>query len=146
LNDIIHRDLSSNNVLLIAGNRAKVVDFGMSKLSELYPHITPLTQCPGTAVYMPPEALLNPAVYSEKLDIFSTGVIAVRIQAQQQSSMKTSVFKQMLIIIHRAGICIGRLVMFHRSLLRIAMVAQDLFCDAMVSVWFPTNCICKHTI
>ena len=31
-NDIVHRDLSSNNVLLIgAGNRAKVSDFGMAK-------------------------------------------------------------------------------------------------------------------
>jgi len=51
----------------------------MSKLSELHPHITPLTQCPGTAVYTTPEVLLNPAVYSEKLHIFSTGVIAVQI-------------------------------------------------------------------
>jgi len=42
----------------------------MSKLSELYSHITPLTQCPGTAVYMPPEALLNPAVYSEEIEKF----------------------------------------------------------------------------
>ena len=28
-NGIVHRDLSSNNVLLIAGSRAKVTDFGM---------------------------------------------------------------------------------------------------------------------
>ena len=66
---------SQATVLLIAGNRAKVADFGMSKLSELHPYITPLTQCPGTVVYMPPEALLNPVVYSGKLDIFSTGFI-----------------------------------------------------------------------
>ena len=33
-NDIIHRDLSSNNVLIIAGRRAKVTDFGMSKLAS----------------------------------------------------------------------------------------------------------------
>ena len=31
-NDIIHWDLSSNNVLIITGRRAKVTDFGISKL------------------------------------------------------------------------------------------------------------------
>ena len=34
-NCIIHRDLSSNNVLLIAGSRAKVSDFGMVKLHDV---------------------------------------------------------------------------------------------------------------
>ena len=34
-NDIIHRDLSSNNVLLIAGSRAKVSDFGMVKVYDV---------------------------------------------------------------------------------------------------------------
>ena len=82
LNGIIHRDLSSNNVLLIAGSRAKVTDFGMSKLSQMHPRMTPLTHCPGTAVYMAPEALRNPPVYSEKLDIFSTGVIAIQIMTR----------------------------------------------------------------
>ena len=79
LNGIIHRDLSSNNVLLVAGSRAKVTDFGMSKLSEMHPRMTPLTQCPGTLAYMPPEALKVPPVYSKKLDVFSSGVVAVQI-------------------------------------------------------------------
>ena len=82
LNGIIHRDLSSNNVLLIAGSRAKVTDFGMSKLSEMHPRITPLTQCPGTLAYMPPEALKVPPVYSKKLDVFSSGVVAVQIMTR----------------------------------------------------------------
>ena len=82
LNGIIHRDLSSNNVLLIAGSRAKVTDFGMSKLSEMHPRITPLTQCPGTLAYMSPEALKVPPVYSKKLDVFSSGVVAVQIMTR----------------------------------------------------------------
>ena len=79
-NSIIHRDLSSNNVLLIgAGNRAKVTDFGMSKLTDMNPRMTPLTQCPGTAVYMPPESLILPPHYTNKLDCFSHGVLTVQI-------------------------------------------------------------------
>ena len=79
-NAIIHRDLSSNNVLLIGeGSRAKVTDFGMSKLMDMNPHMTPLTLTPGTPVYMPPEALISPPRYSSKLDCFSHGVLALQI-------------------------------------------------------------------
>ena len=76
---IIHRDLSSNNILLIGRNRAKVTDFGMSKLTEVNKRMTPLTQCPGTMFYMSPEALRTPPTYSEKLDIFSLGVLMIQI-------------------------------------------------------------------
>ena len=79
-NGIIHRDLSSNNILLIAGSRAKVSDFGMSKLIDLNKsHLAKLTSCPGAQAYMPPEALDEPPVYTEKLDNFSLGVIIVQI-------------------------------------------------------------------
>ena len=79
-NQVLHRDLSSNNVLLIgAGVRAKVTDFGMSKLTAVNPHMTILTKCPGTAAYMSPEAQLDPPVYTEKLDCFQAGVLMVQI-------------------------------------------------------------------
>ncbi len=80
LNTIIHRDLSSDSVLLIGeGSRAKVTGFGMSKLMDMSLHMTPLTQCPGMQVYMPPEALTSPTQYSVKLDCFSHGVLALQI-------------------------------------------------------------------
>ena len=78
-NNIIHRDLSSNNVLIIAGRRAKVTDFGMSKLAVAAPTMTPLTMCPGTLAYMPPEALREPPRYTKKLDCFSEGVIMIQV-------------------------------------------------------------------
>ena len=78
-NDIIHRDLSSNNVLMIAGRRAKVSDFGMSKLAGAASSMTPLTTCPGTLAYMPPEALNEPPSYTKKLDCFSEGVIMIQV-------------------------------------------------------------------
>ena len=84
-NSIIHRDLSSNNVLLIAGSRAKVTDFGMVKLYDVNHRtaLTPLTLCPGTTVYMSPEALGEPPVYTDKLDSFSFGVLCVQIITRQ---------------------------------------------------------------
>ena len=84
-NGIIHRDLSSNNILLIgAGNRAKVSDFGMAKLLDTNcTTMTRLTMCPGTLPYMPPEALDDPPVYTDKLDSFSFGVLNIQIITRQ---------------------------------------------------------------
>ena len=78
-NDIIHRDLSGNNVLIIAKRRAKVTDFGMSRISSAAPTMTPMTMCPGTLAYMPPEALREPPAYTMKLDCFSEGVILIQV-------------------------------------------------------------------
>ena len=80
--EIIHRDLSGNNVLLLAG-RAKITDFGMSKLLDVNRRMTPLTMCPGNSVYMPPEALREPPAYSKKIDCFSFGVLQIQIMTRQ---------------------------------------------------------------
>ena len=76
--EVLHRDLSSNNVLLIGSRRAKVTDFGMAKLLGSDPRLTP-THCPGTKGYMSPEALADPPAYTSKLDVFSCGVLFVQI-------------------------------------------------------------------
>ena len=76
-NNLIHRDLSSNNVLLMKDLRAKITDFGMSRF--MHSQLTPLTLCPGTQAYMPPEALNDNPQYSPKLDCFSLGVLAIQI-------------------------------------------------------------------
>ena len=80
-NDIIHRDLSSNNVLLRGDILAKVTDFGMARLGDINPHATRFTStmCPGTDVYMPPEAVKDKPVYTEKIDCFSFGVVTLQI-------------------------------------------------------------------
>ena len=84
-NNIVHRDLSSNNVLLIGNVKAKVTDFGMSRLGDINPQATrfTITMCPGTDVYMPPEAVQDKPVYTEKIDCFSFGVIIVQTLTRQ---------------------------------------------------------------
>ena len=86
-NNIIHRDLSSNNILLRGNVLAKVTDFGMAKLSDLAPYRQAThfsnTMCPGTDVYMPPEAVQDKPVYTEKIDCFSFGVLTLQILTQE---------------------------------------------------------------
>ena len=82
-NRLIHRDLTGNNVLMIAGTRAKITDFGMSKLATVNPRMTALTLCPGNLLYMSPEALDEAKIYTAKLDIFSFGVIVIQILTRQ---------------------------------------------------------------
>ena len=92
-NSIIHRDLSSNNVLLsgLPGNiRAKVTDFGMARLvvgmeddARHHSRSYSLTACPGATVYMPPEAIQDNPVYTNKIDCFSFGVLVVQVLTRQ---------------------------------------------------------------
>ena len=63
--------------------QSKSTGFGMSKLTELNRHMTGLTKCPGNPAYMSPEALLDPPVYTEKLDCFQVGVLMLQIMTRK---------------------------------------------------------------
>ena len=74
---IIHRDLTAQNVLLDKTMRAKITDFGNSRFIDPKKHTKTMTRIPGTLEYMPPEALEAHSPYSDKLDIFSFGHLAL---------------------------------------------------------------------
>ena len=74
-NSIVHRDLTSNNVLLVANSRAKVSDFGMSTIRATTHRMT--------KVYLPPEALTDPPVRTNKVDCFSIGVLGIQIMTRK---------------------------------------------------------------
>lgn len=79
-NSIIHHNLSSNNVLPIAGSRAKVTNFGLGKVFDMsWTTMTPQTTCPGTLAYVSLEAFDYPPVYKKKLDSFSFDVLDIQI-------------------------------------------------------------------
>ena len=73
---IIHRDLSSNNVLLSRGREAKIGDLGTARLVDPRRQ-SRMTKAPGTVDFMPPEALEDVAniCYGEELDVFSFGCV-----------------------------------------------------------------------
>lgn len=74
---IVHRDLTARNVLLTDMLQAKIADLGNSRIIESNSLTKTLSTVPGTLVYMPPEAMANPPQYTEKLDVFSFGHLAL---------------------------------------------------------------------
>ncbi|KAG9259766.1 testis-specific serine/threonine-protein kinase 6-like [Astyanax mexicanus] len=71
--DIAHRDLKSENVLLTADNRIKLADFGLAFVGEGFPNMTN-TYC-GTLQYTAPEVILGLPYDPMKSDVWSLGVI-----------------------------------------------------------------------
>ena len=76
--DIVHRDLSSNNVLLTKRLVAKIADLGVAKVMQDNKMNTQ-TQTPGTLHFMPPEALLNKPRYGKPVDVFSLACITLHV-------------------------------------------------------------------
>jgi len=72
---IVHRDLTVNNVLLTSNMSAKVADLGVAKIVNINPLKLSSTKCPGTMVYMPPEALTDHPRYGTEIDVYSFGVL-----------------------------------------------------------------------
>ena len=76
---IVHRDLTTKNVLLTSSLVAKITDFGNSRIVNLQPGqlARTLSWSPGTPAYMPPEALTSASCYGPSLDVFSFGHLAL---------------------------------------------------------------------
>ena len=85
---IIHRDLSSRNVLLNSGMVAKIADLGVARIVPRMRTAATMTKGLGALVYMPPEAMESKpgekndekdkkSKYDASIDVFSFGVVAI---------------------------------------------------------------------
>ena len=81
---MVHRDLSSNNILISKDYRAKVTDLGVSKFeaSSFFQRMAN-TPAPGTLCYMAPEVQNIPADCSPAMDMFAFGVIIVQVHCHK---------------------------------------------------------------
>ncbi|GLC37352.1 hypothetical protein PLESTB_001596600 [Pleodorina starrii] len=71
---VLHRDLKPGNVLLDYRGRAKIADFGISRLRDPYRSCVSLTEPGGTINYMAPELFTGIRV-DERADLYSLGCI-----------------------------------------------------------------------
>lgn len=79
---IIHRDLSSNNILLTPNMNAKISDLGVAKMLNLNQQVV-MTRNPGTLVFMPPEVNTDNPEYGTSVDEFAFGVIMIHVLSRK---------------------------------------------------------------
>ena len=84
---VIHRDLSPNNILLTHKGVAKIGDLGVARAiqagGKAIKKKVALTKAPGTAHFMPPEALNDDPEYDSSLDVFSFGGVVLFVMTEQ---------------------------------------------------------------
>ena len=79
---IIHRDLSSKNVLVSSAMEGKIGDLGTARFVDERRQ-SQMTRAPGTADFMPPEVLTDHPTYSISVDLFSFGCVMLHTLAHE---------------------------------------------------------------
>ena len=90
---IIHRDLTPNNIMLSLHDSqhvAKIGDLGVARVIRADGKTTEskLTSVPGTADFMPPEAIHDDPDYNASLDVFSFGSITLYLITEEWPTPK----------------------------------------------------------
>ena len=81
---VIHRDIKPANIMILPGDRVKVTDFGIAKVTDSAEHLTVTGSLLGTPSYMSPEQARGGNI-DGRSDLFSVGCILYEMVAGQRA-------------------------------------------------------------
>ena len=81
---VIHRDIKPANIMILPGDRVKVTDFGIAKVTDSAEHLTVTGSLLGTPSYMSPEQARGGEI-DGRSDLFSLGCILYEMLAGQRA-------------------------------------------------------------
>ena len=82
--NVVHRDIKPANIMVEAGDRVKVTDFGIAKVTDSAEHLTATGSLLGTPSYMSPEQARGSTV-DGRSDLFSVGAILYEMVAGKKA-------------------------------------------------------------
>jgi serine/threonine protein kinase len=83
-NHVVHRDIKPANIMIEAGDRVKVTDFGIAKTLNSGEHLTMTGSLLGTPSYMSPEQARGGEI-DGRSDLFSVGCVLYEMLAGQKA-------------------------------------------------------------
>lgn len=83
-NFVVHRDVKPANIMIEAGDRVKVTDFGIAKVTDSGDHLTMTGSLLGTPSYMSPEQARGTAL-DGRSDLFAVGAILYEMLTGQKA-------------------------------------------------------------
>ncbi len=93
---VIHRDIKPGNIRILEDGTAKIMDFGIAKLTQQETNLTQTGMTLGTAAYLAPEQIRGEPV-DLRTDIFSFGVLAYELLAYERPFKG----KQISVVLHQ---------------------------------------------
>lgn len=100
--NIVHRDLSTNNILVTATGETKVVDLGLSRVIEDPQRTATAATLAGTIPYLSPEQIESRGV-SYASDVFSFGIILYEVLGGRNPFEADHYMATLYNIVHRAA-------------------------------------------